>query len=314
MPLALTVQELFTQHRTGLGLSWIAGRRGAQRALPKQDAIDATASLVGHLNLIRPNWIQVLGKRECEYLAGLDSSSREDVLEQLFAARPACIIVADGLAPDPTLTRSAKRLEVPLLSSRSLSQKLVGDLQYYLSRLFARQITVHGVFIEVTSVGVLLTGESGIGKSELALELVSRGHRLVADDAAEFSLIAPDIIEGTSPVPLGDFMEVRGLGIVNVRALYGGSAIKERKYLRFIIRLEPVRDGQASDGDRLRGIHRTRDILGVEVPEVTLPVAPGHNLAVLVECTVQNYILRSKGYDAVKHFEESQRRLLVQTP
>ena len=145
MPLALTVQDLFTQHRTGLSLSWIAGRRGAQRALPERDAVDATASLVGHLNLIRPNWIQVLGGRECEYLSSLDSESREEVLQQLFAAQPACIIVADGLAPDPTLVRSAKRLELPLLSSRSGSQKLVGDLQYYLSRRFARQITVQFV-------------------------------------------------------------------------------------------------------------------------------------------------------------------------
>jgi HPr kinase/phosphorylase len=169
---------------------------------------------------------------------------------------------------------------------------------------------VHGVFIEVMGVGVLLAGRPGVGKSELALELVGRGHRLIADDAPEFSLVAPDTVEGSCPAALRDFMEVRGLGIVNVRALFGESAVKPRRTLRLVINLAVMDGKDYTPEERLQGIRSVRDVLGVPIPQVSLPVAPGHNMGVLVECTVRNFILSMKGYDAAEDFADRQNRIM----
>ena len=311
MAAELSVRKLFEAHEERLELSWIAGRAGADRAVKVSKTLNLPTALVGHLNLVRPHSVQVLGKSECEYLKRLEKPDREGVLSELFAATPWCVIVAAGLSAADELVERAEREQTPLVGSGSPSAKVVSDLQYYLSHVFAERTTVHGVFMEVMGAGVLVTGRAGVGKSELALELVSRGHRLIADDAPEFALVAPDTLEGTCPPALTDFMEVRGLGIVNVRALFGDSAVKPRKYLRLIVHLEGIEPEEIPAEDRLRGIHRTRDILGVEIPEVTLPVAPGHNMAVLVECTVRNHILRMKGYDSVEDFGEKQRSLIA---
>jgi HPr kinase/phosphorylase len=309
METALTVSRLFELHRERMRFSWIAGRAGEARELRADLSVDFPASLVGHLNLVRPSSVQVLGESECAYLRTLGDADLQHLLDQLFGGATACVIVADGLSPSPEVSERAESVSIPLLGSALPSQQVVSDLQYYLSRMYAKHVTVHGVFMEVTGVGVLLTGEPGLGKSELALELVSRGHRLIADDAPDFSLIAPDILEGACPPVLADFMEVRGLGVLNVRAMFGDSAIKLRKYLRLIIHLEPVSETQASAEHRLCGVRSTRSILGVDIPEVSLPVAPGHNMAVLVECTVQNYLLGTKGYNAARDLEERQNRI-----
>lgn len=173
-------------------------------------------------------------------------------------------------------------------------------------------MVVHGVFLEVHGMGVLLTGESGVGKSELALELLTRGHRLIADDAAEFSRVGPDIVRGRCPEALRDFLEVRGLGILNVRAMYGDSAIKLSKDLRLVIHLQRLASQDLQQLDRLQGIYRTHSILDIEVPEVTLPVAPGRNLAVLVEAAVRDHILLRKGYNASEALIKRQRELIQQ--
>jgi HPr kinase/phosphorylase len=158
--------------------------------------------------------------------------------------------------------------------------------------------------------GVLLSGNAAIGKSELALELINRGSRLVADDAPEFSRIAPDIIEGRCPPLLQDFLEVRGLGIINIRAMYGDSAIKYNKYLRLVIKLERMNEEKLANVDRLTGTHATTRILGLDIPQVTVPVAPGRNMAILVETAVRNHIMRLKGYDAASYFIERQRQAI----
>lgn len=306
----LTVSELVQRQRQTLALEWLAGEGGAYRALEGNAENDPSTLLVSHLNLIRPHRVQVLGTAECEYLRRLSQPAAEDVLTQLFEAQPVCVIVADGLPAAENLVRHAGRTDTPLLSSQLPSQKVVVDLQYFLAQIFAHHITIHGVFMEVMGAGILLTGESGVGKSELALELLTRGHRLIADDITEFALVAPDTLEGICPELIQDFMEVRGLGIVNVRALFGDSAVKLRKNLRLIVHLEPMQTEQVKASDRLRGLHRRRKILGVEIPEVTLPVALGRNMAVLVECTVRDHLLRLKGYDAVQDFEDLQRRMI----
>jgi HPr kinase/phosphorylase len=181
-------------------------------------------------------------------------------------------------------------------------------MQHYLATYFAEIITLHGVFMEVMGTGVLITGESSIGKSELALELLTRGHRLIADDATEFARIAPDTLNGNCPEMLRDFLEVRGLGILNVRAMFGDSAIKQNRNLRLIIVLQDLEE--ATEIDRLHGSRQMRSIQEVDIPEVTLPVAPGRNLAVLLEAAVRNHILIAKGYDASAAFIERQKQRL----
>jgi HPr kinase/phosphorylase len=220
------------------------------------------------------------------------------------------VFVADGRRPTADLKRAADAGEIPLFVTHLPSQELIDDLQYYLGSLLAEKCTLHGVFMEVAGIGVLITGSSGIGKSELALELISRGHRMVADDAPEFSRAAPDILSGSCPDPLRDFLEVRGLGLLNVRAMFGDRALKDSKYLRLIIDLQQMGHGRLRRLDRLQGTRRTRRILDVEIPQITLPVAPGRNLAVLVEAAVRDHMLKLRGYDASSDFIEQQQRIM----
>ena len=267
-------------------------------------------SLVGYLNLIHPHQIQVLGSMELKYIEGLRDISRQDAIKQLFDHNPACIIVAENGIVPAFLKRKCNENNIPLFKSQLSSNKITESLHYYLTALFADVLTLHGVYMEVHAIGVLITSPSGVGKSEVALELITRGHRLVADDAPQFSRIAPDIIDGTCPSALQDFLEVRGLGIINVRELFGDSAIKTNKYLRLIIHLEPLDRNNLIQIDRLEGSYRTQRVLDLDIPVITLPVAPGRNLAVLLECAARNHMLRLSGYNASDELSERQRILL----
>jgi HPr kinase/phosphorylase len=305
MTTTLKIKTLFNALQDKLELSWISGKQHRQRQIhsSKDDAADL--SLVGQMNLINPHRIQVLGAKELKYLDNLKKNSRKDAIGQLFSGSSRLIIVArqEGIPKD--LVEASGTSRIPLLGSALTSQEIIEQIQYYLTSYFARKITLHGVFMEVMGTGVLITGDSIIGKSELALELLTRGHRLIADDATEFSRVAPDTLNGACPEMLQDFLEVRGLGILNVRAMFGASAIKQNRNLRLIIHLQDMED--ASRMDRLHGSRQIRSIQDVEIPEITLPVGPGRNLAVLLEAAVRNYILYSKGYDASQAFIERQK-------
>jgi HPr kinase/phosphorylase len=260
------------------------------------------------MNLIIQHRVQVLDRKELEYLDSLKKNSRKDAISQLFSGQTTLIVIAKGLPPPTDLEAAAAASQMPLLSSVLPSQEVIENLQHYLANYFADKITLHGVFMEVLGTGVLITGDSSIGKSELALELLTRGHRLIADDATEFSRVAPDTLLGNCPEMLRDFLEVRGLGILNVRAMFGASAIKQHRNLRLIIVLQDIEE--AIQMDRLHGSRQLRKIQGVNIPEITLPVGPGRNLAVLLEVAVRNHILNAKGYDATQAFIERQKRRL----
>ena len=308
MSTSLTLDGLFKSLDEKLGLAWVTGSQAGKHEINTTRDESAETSLVGNLNLIHPHRIQILGSRELEFLDSLKKNSRKDAISQLFSGQSDLIIMAKQLPAPDDLLQAANATGTPVLSSTLQSQDVIQNLQYYLSNHLAEKITLHGVFMEVMGTGVLITGPSSIGKSELALELLTRGHRLIADDAPEFARLAPDILNGTCPEMLRDFLEVRGLGILNVRAMYGASSIKQNRNLRLIIVLQEMED--AIKMDRLHGSRRNRSILGVDIPEITLPVGPGRNLAVLLETAVRNHILNSKGYDASQAFIERQKRRL----
>lgn len=304
-----SAESIIVNLSSKIELQWVAGEEDPKSPLHEIKVSDH-ATLIGHLNLIHTNIIQVIGKTECDYLQNLDDNFRMSILNQIFSEKTVAIIIADGLPAPDKLVACANSNHVPLLSCKTNSNEVVDTARYYLHELFSEKEVIHGVFMEVLGTGVLLTGESSVGKSELALDLISRGHRLIADDAPEFTRIGPDILVGKSPGVLKDFMEVRGLGVLNVREMYGDNALKASKYLRLVIHMERLTDEQLSEIDRLEGARRKHNILGIDIPEVLLPVAPGRNLAVIVEAAVRNHILRLSGYKATEQLMNIQQKAI----
>ncbi len=294
-----SAESIIVNLSSKIKLKWVAGQEDPDRPIHEVN-VREHATLIGHLNLIHKNIIQVIGKTECDYLQSLSEGFRNDVLQQIFSDYAVAIIMADGLPVPDKLIEFANKGHVPLLSCKTHSNEVVDIARFYLHELFSDKKIVHGVFMEVLGTGVLITGESSVGKSELALDLISRGHRLVADDAPELTRIGPDILDGRSPSLLRDFMEVRGLGVLNIREMYGNNALKMNKHLRLIVHMVRLSKTELAQIDRLEGARRMQSILGVSIPEVQLPVAPGRNLSVLVEAAVRNYILRHSGYDATE--------------
>ena len=297
----LSVQQLFDERRERLGLAWAAGEAGATREFTGEMVHKPGVGLIGHLNLIHPLLAQVLGPREVEYLQRLDSPMSEQTAAHIVGGDTVCVIVGDGLAAPAVLSRAAARAGTALLTATEPSQHLINVLRPYMQQELGEVTTLHGVFLDVLEIGVLITGESSIGKSELALELISRGHGLVADDVVELQQIGPETVQGRCPPLLRDFLEVRGLGVLNIRSIFGETAVRPRKVLRLMVHLD-MPDSGVEPRDRLATRSGTQDILGVEIPTVTLAVAPGRNLAVLVEAAVRNHILITRGIDSTREF------------
>jgi HPr kinase/phosphorylase len=303
----MSAREIFDSLTERMALRWAHGQHGEQRPLDASDSPQRRPSLVGYLNIIYPNAIQIVGNEELRYLDGLDPRQREETVAKIMGYQPTAIVVTRDQPIPADLSAAAEASGTPLWVSPRRGHELLTYFQYHLARALARRTTLHGTFMEVYSIGVLITGESGAGKSELALELLTRGHRLIADDAPEFTQIAPDMLDGSCPPMLQDLLEVRGLGILNVREMFGHTAVKRNKYLRLLVHLaEAGRAGSEDAMARLTGLTDTRHVLDVEVPQITIPVAPGRNLAVLVEAAVRNHLLRSKGIDPAQTFMDRQ--------
>ena len=300
----ITAAELFEKQHDRLELRWLAGQKdGARRVLEAVETVARRPSLAGYLNAIYPNRVQILGTEELSWLDGLDARQRWETIQKIMDYRPLALVISKGQTCPEDLRIAAEESETPLWVSPRRGHELLNHLQYVLARTLAPRVTLHGVFLEIYSIGVLVTGESGSGKSELALELVTRGHRLVADDAPEFTQIAPDVLDGTCPDLLQDMLELRGLGVLNIRQMFGDTAVKRNKYLRLIVHLSrPSLEPSPTGMERLTGDLGTRRVLDLDVPMITLPVMAGRNLAVLTEAATRMHILRSKGVDPAAAF------------
>lgn len=309
MARTLTTRELVADLHERLDLHWVAGQEHDTRTVLSDSDVTARPALAGYLNLIHPNRLQVMGPEEFAFLDALDDDARRDTLARICSSPLLALVVGNGLDVPRDLAAAAGAHGVPLLRSSRSSYQLVTFLQHHLSRVLAHRTTRHGVFMEVFTIGVLITGDPGAGKSELALELLNRGHRLIADDAPEFTQISPEIIDGTCPEALQDCLEVRGLGVLNVRRMFGDAAIKLNKFLRLIVHLRVPEDDEGR-GERLSGDTDTERVLELDVPRITLPVLAGRNLAVMAEAAVRDFMLKMKGYDAASSFVARHDRLL----
>jgi HPr kinase/phosphorylase len=306
----ISVRKMYDDVGERLALNWVGGLEGGLRLLTGDTVQKPTLALIGHLNFVHPNRVQVLGCAEMDYLRSLDEPSLDQAIRHLFSTELAAVIVANDEKVPPVLLDAANRSGAPLFASPLASPHLMNVLNHYLTQVLADSTSVHGVFLEVQGMGVLITGDSAIGKSELALELVTRGHRLVADDVVELFLVSPDTLEGRCPSLLQDFLEVRGIGILNIRELFGETSIKRRKNLRLIVQLEKMANLIAAGQDRLQLQEFSETILDVEIPKVRIPVASGRNIAVLVEVAVRNHILRLRGINSTLEFMARHERLM----
>lgn len=306
----ISVHQLYQETRRKLKLTWVAGKAGADNLLTSETVSKPSLALVGHLNFVHPHRVQVLGCAEMDYLRGLDEADLNLAIKNLFSTDLAAIIVSNGEKVPEALLKTADNARTPLFTSPIRSPELMDNLGHYLTQAFAESTSAHGVFIEVQGFGVLIKGSPAIGKSELALELISRGHRLVADDIVDFYRVSPERIEGRCPPLLQDFLEVRGLGILNIRALFGDSSVKPTKPLDLIIQLEMADTLAPQNLDRLEIKSQHENVLGLSVEKVVIPVAAGRNIAVLVEVAVRNHMLLLRGVNGTKQFMERQSREL----
>ena len=299
----LTAGNIIESHSERLKLKWIAGASGSERSLEAPDARWSGMALVGYLNTVHANRVQIIGPEELDYLTQLDEQHSVTTVSRIFHhPRTALILVSDGKEIPQKLLEIADQAGMPLMVSQLPAPELIYHLQFHLARALSPKSSMHGVLLSVMGHGVLLTGESGIGKSELALELISKGHHLVADDAVTIRRTSPEHLEGFCNPKFSHFLEVRGLGILNIREMFGEAATRMTKRIELIVNLQRMDSQILGTMDRLRQEQSYREILGIQIPEITVPVTSGRNLSVMIEAAVRNQILVGRGYNAVEDF------------
>ena len=313
-PIVISADVLFEAHRARLRWRWIAGLDASERPFDEVAirAARSGADLVGYLNYIHPYRVQVLGEREIAYLTRDASADCARRAARIVTLEPPALVLADGATAPPELLAMCERAGIPLFATGESAAFVVDVLRAYLSKHFAERSTMHGVFMDILGMGVLITGESGLGKSELGLELISRGHGLVADDAVDLFRINQATIEGRCPQLLQNLLEVRGIGLLDIKAIFGETAVRRKLRLKLIVHL--VRK-ETLERKYERMPHETlsQDVLGVPVRKAVIQVVAGRNIAVLVEAAVRNTILQLRGIDTYKEFVQRQRLAMDQS-
>lgn len=296
---AVTVAELIK----GLGLTVFTPEANVNRRISTVDINRPGLALAGYLRYHPSERIQLLGRTELSFLRGMDS--REQAL-RVFAfcsyEQTPCVVVTRGDTPPESLLREANERGLPVLGMNMVTTRAANVISTFLEERLAPETLIHGVLVDVYGIGILITGSSGIGKSETALELVKRGHRLVADDAVVIRQVSDDTLVGSPPPLLEHLLEIRGLGVLNAMTLFGAGAVRTYKKLALVIHLEAWREEVAYD--RLGIDEQTVRILDTELPAVTIPVRPGRNLAVIIEVAAMNHRLKGMGYNAARIFSD----------
>ena len=312
-PIVISADVLFEAHRERLGWEWVAGLDASDRPFDEVAirAARSGADLVGYLNYIHPYRVQVMGAREIAYLSRDASEDCARRVARIVGLEPPALVLADGVEAPPELLAMCERAGIPLFATLESAAFVVDVLRAYLSKHFAERSTMHGVFMDILSMGVMITGESGLGKSELGLELISRGHGLVADDAVDLFRINQASIEGRCPALLQNLLEVRGIGLLDIKAIFGETAVRRKLRLKLIVHLVR-KETMERKYERMPHEALNQDVLGVPVRKAVIQVVAGRNIAVLVEAAVRNTILQLRGIDTYKEFLERQRVAMTQ--
>jgi len=311
-PNVVSADVLFEEFRGSLKWEWVAGLGASERRFDEVAVRSARsgADLVGYLNYIHPYRVQILGEREIAYLSS--SESPDDCkrrIARIVTLEPPVLVLADNQVAPDALVSMCERAQIPMFSTHESSAFVIDVLRAYLSKHFADRTTMHGVFMDILGLGVMITGESGLGKSELGLELISRGNGLVADDAVDLYRINQTTIEGKCPELLQNLLEVRGIGLLDIRAIFGETAVRRKMRLKLIVHLVR-KETLERDYERLPYEPLTQDVLGVPVLKVVIQVVAGRNIAVLVEAAVRNTILQLRGIDTYQEFVDRHRRAM----
>ncbi len=308
VPRTVTVAQLLEQQDLAAITEVRAGRAGLDRAVTHPRIQKSGLVLVGHVRGIVPTRVQILGETEMTFLETLDEATRKERIEGLFELRLSCLILTRGVEPPADMVRAAERTETPLVVASKRSSRTINAVHQVLDRLLAPAVTVHGVLVDIHGVGMLLFGPSGIGKSECALFLVERGHRLVADDQVILTLLPSNRISGRPAPLLRHHMEVRGIGILNIRDLFGATAVREEHVVDLAVELCPWRQDETYE--RLGIDDETHDILGVAVPKLRIPVTPGRDMGVILEVAARNQLLKQSGHHPAQKFAQNLARTL----
>ncbi|WP_368923219.1 HPr(Ser) kinase/phosphatase [Comamonas aquatica] len=308
---AINANRLFEAFRTTLRWEWLAGLGASERRFDEMAVRSARsgADLVGYLNYIHPYRLQVLGEREVAYLQNATPEDCARRMVRIVKLEPPVLVLADGQAAPPALLTMCEQAQIPMFATREASAFVIDVLRAYLSKHFADRTTMHGVFMDILGMGVMITGESGLGKSELGLELITRGNGLVADDAVDLYRINQTTIEGKCPELLQNLLEVRGIGLLDIRAIFGETAVRRKMRLKLIVHLVR-KETMEREYERLPQEPLTQDVLGIPVRKVVIPVTAGRNIAVLVEAAVRNSILQLRGIDTYQEFVERHRKAM----
>ncbi len=302
-PTSISAEGLFEAHREALHWEWIAGHAHPERRFDDAAVREArsAADLVGYLNYIHPYRVQIVGRREVAYLSVAVPEDQERRISRIVALEPPVLIVADGETPPDRLVAMCERAEIPLFVTGESAGHVIDVVRGYLGQHFAERLTRHGVFMDILGLGVLLTGESGLGKSELGLELISRGHGLVADDAVDIYRISQTSLEGRCPDLLQNLLEVRGIGLLDIKAIFGETAVRRKMKVHLLVHLVR-KETMEREFERLPYEPLYEEILGLPVRKVVIAVDAGRNLAVLVEAAVRNTVLQLRGIDTYQEF------------
>jgi HPr kinase/phosphorylase len=295
---AMVLEEAAAAPASGLHLELLAGRAGLDRRINNPYPQKTGLALSGFDAAVRGGRVLIFGESEIRYLESLTADGRDAALHRLYAHDIPAVLITQGFAPPAQLVETADRTAVPLLRTPGGTPDTMSRLGAVLDNFLAPRTTIHGVLMDILGLGVLVIGESGIGKSECALDLVVRGHRLVADDAVELRCRAESFVLGSCPELTRHHMEIRGLGLINVQDLFGVASTRTSKRVELVVQLERWEPGR--EYDRL-GLDDARyDVLGVPIPMIRMPVAPGRNVAMLVEVAARNQLLRVRGAHAAR--------------